>query len=74
MRSDVDPVAEDVVLIDNDVAEIDADTELDPSLGRHFRLALSHSGLHLQADCTASTTRANSISNPSPVVLTMRPL
>ncbi len=33
-RGDIDPVAEDIVVVDNDVAEVDADAELDRGLAR----------------------------------------
>src|SRR5215813_14731887 len=34
-RCDVDPVAEDVVIVDDDVAEINADPEIDAPFGVH---------------------------------------
>src|SRR4029077_10230976 len=46
-RRDVDAIAEDVLLIDHDVAEVDADAEFDASLLRHAGVALSHLALHL---------------------------
>ena len=46
-RRDIDPVAEDVVLVDDDVAEIDADAEIDAPLGRHVGVAGGHLALHL---------------------------
>jgi len=42
-----DAVAEDVVLVDHDVAEIDADAEIDAPLGWHARVARGHLALHL---------------------------
>ena len=44
---DVDAVAVDVVVVADDVAEIDADAELDAPLGRHIGIALGHLALHL---------------------------
>ena len=46
-RRDVDAVAEDVVLVDNDVAEIDADAEIYAPLGWHAGVARGHLALHL---------------------------
>ena len=42
-----DAVAEDVVLVDHDVAEIDADAEIDAPLGWHFGVARGHLALYL---------------------------
>ena len=44
---DVDAVAVDVVALDDDVAEIDADAEIEPLLGRHGGVALRLLLLHL---------------------------
>src|SRR6516164_10245562 len=46
-RCDVDPVAEDVVVVDDDVAEIDADPEIDAPFGAHAGIACGHLALHL---------------------------
>src|SRR6516225_6413745 len=46
-RRDVDTVAKDVVLVDHDVAEIDADAEIDAPVGLHARVARGHLALHL---------------------------
>jgi hypothetical protein len=46
-RCDVHPVAEDVVLLSDHVAEVDADAELDPPLLGHLGLAIGHPSLHL---------------------------
>ena len=45
-RCDVDTVAEDVVVVDDDVAEIDADPEIDAPFGVHASIACSHFALH----------------------------
>ena len=45
--SDIDAVAEDVVALDDDVAEIDADAEPNALLVGHFGLAVEHAALHL---------------------------
>ena len=71
--SDVDAVAEDVVPVDDDVAEIDADAKLDPRSTGTLGIALGHRRCTSTAQRTASTTLANSTNSPSPVVLTMRP-
>src|SRR5215469_7869226 len=46
-RGDIDTVAEDVVVVDDDVAEIDADTEIDAPLRLHAGVARGHLALHL---------------------------
>ena len=45
----VDPVPEDVVLIGNHVAEVDADAKVDPLGGRSVRIPLDHPPLHLDS-------------------------
>src|SRR6516164_10999500 len=47
LQSEVDTVAKDVVVVENDVAEIDADAEIDASLGLHAGVARGHLALHL---------------------------
>jgi hypothetical protein len=44
---DVDAVAEDVAFVEDDVAEVDADTKLDPLLRPHVGVALGHRLLQL---------------------------
>ena len=46
-RRDIDAVAEDVVAIDDDVAEIDPDPEPDPAVLGHTGLAIDHRALQL---------------------------
>jgi hypothetical protein len=46
-RGDVDAVAVDVALIDDDVTDIDADAKLDAPIGGRSRIARSHFALHL---------------------------
>jgi hypothetical protein len=70
---DVDAIAEDIVALDNDVAEIDADAELNALVRRNSLLREAISCCTSIAQRTASTTLANSTRIPSPVVLTMRP-
>ena len=44
---DIDAVAEDVVAVDDDVAEVDPDPEPDPAVLRHAGFAVDHRPLHL---------------------------
>jgi hypothetical protein len=46
-RRDIDAVAEDVVVLDDDVAEIDPDPEPDPAVLWHTGLAIDHRPLEL---------------------------
>ena len=70
---DIDAIAVDVVAIDDDVAEIDADPERDPRvLGKGSRWLAIERWIST-AHATASTTLANSTSAPSPMSFTMRP-
>jgi hypothetical protein len=48
-RRDVHPIPEDVVLLNDHVAEVDADAEPDPLLLRHLGLALGHAALDLHS-------------------------
>jgi hypothetical protein len=41
-----DAVAEDIVVIDDDVANVDADPKFDPVTQRHRRILVSHAALH----------------------------
>jgi hypothetical protein len=46
-RGDVDAITHEIaVSLLDDVAEVDADAELDPALGRQARIALDHAVLH----------------------------
>ena len=42
----IDAVAEDVLILDDDVADIDLNAEFDASIGRHSVVALGHPPLH----------------------------
>src|SRR5580704_18073942 len=46
---DVDAVAEDVVVLNDDVAKVDAHAKPDTPLNRHLRLALGHAALDLHS-------------------------
>jgi len=48
-RSDIDPIAEDVVIFSNHVAKIDTDAEPDPPVLRHLRLSIHHRALDLHS-------------------------
>ena len=61
-----------VALLD-DVAQVNADAELNPAILRHAGVALDHAFCTSIAQRTASTTLRNSMILPSPVRLTMRP-
>ena len=73
-RRDVDAVAEDVVIVDDDVADVDTDPEFDPDILRYVWLFCPAMPRWISiAQRAASTALANSTSMPSPVVFTMRP-
>ena len=44
-RGDVDAIAENIVLLDDDIAQINADAELDPPRRRHIGIAPRHPAL-----------------------------
>jgi len=46
-RRDVDAVTKNIVVIDDDVADVDADPEVDALLGRQTRIPLGHAALHV---------------------------
>ncbi len=46
-RGDVDAVAENIVVVDDDVADMDADAEFDPLILRHGGVLLGHAALDL---------------------------
>src|SRR4029453_3457243 len=46
-RGDGDSVAKDVVAINNDVANVDADTKVDPLFGGHTGIAFGHAPLNI---------------------------
>ena len=71
--SNVDAVPEDVVVIDDDIADVNADPELDPYILGHDTFWSAMPRWTSTAPRTASTALANSTNMPSPVVLTIRP-
>ena len=70
---DIHAIAENVALFGNNVTDIDSDAEHDSSSIRNFRVAPCHSALDSGCPQDRATALANSISSPSPVVLTTRP-
>ena len=75
-RRDVDAVAHEVaVALLDDVAEMDADADLDALVSGNAGVALGEpASAPRWRERTASTTLRNSTTAPSPVRLTMRPL
>jgi hypothetical protein len=45
-RGDVDAIAEDVVVVDDDIANVNADPEFDTLVQRHPGFLLGHAGLN----------------------------
>ena len=70
---DIHTVAEDVAVLGyDDLADVDANPEFDPFRCRQAAVVGCHQALRSLAQRPASITLANSISSPSPVVLTRR--
>ena len=46
-RRDIDTIAEDVIAVDDDVADIDADTKIDSFFLRNSGVAFGHTALHV---------------------------
>ena len=72
-RRDIDPVAIDFLAIDDDLALIDADAELQTARCRDIGVAGSHQLLNGFSAADSSTTLANSARMLSPAVLMTRP-
>src|SRR5271166_6140026 len=70
---DVDPVSEDIVAVDNDVAQIDADPQLETALRGIGSLIPRAARCISTAQPSASTTLEKSASGLSPAVPTSRP-
>jgi hypothetical protein len=64
-RCNVHPVAEDIVLLDHNVADVDPDAEFDALLGWHPHIALRHSLLLL--DCAAHGVHRTAELDQNPV-------
>jgi hypothetical protein len=74
-RGNVDAVAHQVAIaLLDQVAQMDADAELDATLRRKTRVALDHAILHLDCAANGIDDASDSMRTPSPVRLTMRPL
>jgi len=56
-RCDIDPIAKDVAILDDDVADIDADAQLDAVVGRYPGIAPGHLALRFDggAQCIHNT-------------------
>src|SRR5688572_23561023 len=73
--SDVDPIAVDIPILLDDVADIDANTEFDLPVLIHIRIPLTHAGLHVHGavdgiDHTGEIghqTVAGVLENPAPM-------
>ena len=72
-RGDVDTVACDVVAVDDDIAEVDADPELNPFAVDSSRLRSAIARCTSIAQRKAESALPNSTSIPSPDVLTICP-
>ena len=72
-RGDVDAIAKDVVAVDDDVAEIDADPQFETALGGIGSLIARAACCISTAQLNASTTLEKSASRLSPAVPTIRP-
>ena len=46
-RRDIDAIPENVVAVDNDVADVDAEAKFEAVFGGHARIAIDHSPLHV---------------------------
>ena len=46
-RGDIDAIAENIVVVDDDVADVNADAKFDPEFRRHVDVLLSHLALDL---------------------------
>src|SRR5262249_2930619 len=66
-------IAEDIVLLDDDVALVNPDTELDALLRGHLSVPLGDSPLELERATQRIDDAHELYQQPSPVVLTIRP-
>jgi hypothetical protein len=69
----VHAIPENVAAIEYNIADIDADAEVDPCFLRHLSVSLGQPRWTSIAQRTASTALPNSASSPSPVFLTTCP-
>ncbi len=69
----IDAVAIEIAVLDDHVAQIDADAQHDAPVVGEIRFAALMRSCSSTAQSTAFTALANSASTPSPITLTMRP-
>ena len=72
-RGDVHPVAIDIALLDDHIADVDADAESDALLLGQLPLALGHAPLDRRGTLDRIYNAPNSTSTPSPMSLATRP-
>ena len=72
-RGDIDAVAEDIVAVNQDLAEVDAHAIDDAPVLGDALVALRHLLLHEDRALDRRDDGRNSTMNPSPIVLTIRP-
>jgi hypothetical protein len=65
-RGNVDPVAEQIVIADDHVAEVDADAQLDPAVVRDVLVAGSHAALDRRGTFDRTDHARNAARMPSP--------
>ena len=72
-RCNIDAIAEDIVVVDDDVSQMDADAELDPLGLGYLRVLVSHAALNFDGASRCIDGTGKFDEHTSPVVLTMRP-
>src|SRR6266566_6630080 len=72
-RGHIDAVSENIVAFDKHIAQVDPDPEQHSPVRRHTVVAFGHHRLNGERAFDRINNRVNSISTPSPVVLTTRP-
>ena len=70
---DVHPFAISILAVDDHLADVDPDADIEPFLLRHGAIALAIPRCRDTAHSTASTTLPNSARRPSPINLKIRP-
>ena len=56
----IDTITKDIIVCDDNITEVNADTKFDPLALRHIGILFCHAALTSSAQRTASTTLANS--------------
>ena len=72
-RRHVHAIAEDVITVDDDVVDIDADAKLDPLLQWHVGIAFGHPALDIKSTAHRVHDAAKLSQQPIAVFLTTRP-